>query len=164
MLSSCAPRVPFTQATKEQYRLTESDLKQIQFYASHDIVLQRAETDQSGKETTEGTLILTEGKSVEQVLIRAGTPGIVDKVIDDNRMMVSFEDGADKGLVFGDPFDKKGKYTMLAAEWKNNRGVLDYGGKTWFAAPGASNVYLTFKMKRLRKFRKDSRVVKGRRL
>ena len=139
-------------------------MKKIQFYVSSDIVLQRGEKDEKEKEISEGTLTTKDGKSVEQVLIKAGTPGVVDRILDGNRVAVRFEPGEEKYLVFGDP-TKQGRYTLLAGEWdKNNRGKLLYGGKTYLSGAGAANVYLTFRMKNLYQFKKNQTVVKGMKL
>lgn len=163
-LQSCAPRIPFTQDVREKEKLSDEEIRKIQFYTSHDIVLQRGERGEKEKEITEGTLTTKDEKSVENVVIKAGTPGIVERVIDDNRVAIRFEEGEEKYLVFGDPA-KQGRYTLLAGEWdKNNRGKLQYGGKTYFTGAGAANVYLTFRMKNLSGFKKDQKVVKGMKL
>jgi hypothetical protein len=162
--ASCATRIPFTQAIKEQYQLNEEDMKKIQFYASSDIVLQRGEVTDKSVGTDQGKLKVTDGKSVEEVLIRAGTPGVVEKVIDANRVAVSFENKEGAFIIFGDPYDKKGRYTLLAADWENNRGKLEYMGKTYYAAQGTSNVYLTFYLQKLNKYKKQQHVATGKKL
>lgn len=164
MMNSCAPLIPFTQDVRETEKLSDDEMKKIQFYVSHDIVLQRGEKGEKGKEISEGTLMTKDEKSVEQVIIKSGTPGIVDRILDGNRVAVRFEEGEEKYLVFGDP-NKQGRYTLLAGEWdKNNRGKLQYGGKTYYTGSGAANVYLTFRMKNLYQFKKDQKVVKGMKL
>lgn len=164
LFGACAQRIPFTQEVREKEKLSEEEIKKIQFYPSHDIVLQRGEAGEKGKEISEGTLMTKDEKSVEQVIIKAGTPGIADRVLDGNRISVRFEEGEGKFLVFGDPTNQ-GRYTLLAGEWdKNNRGKLQYGGKTYFTTQGAANVYLTFRMKNLYQFKKNQTVVKGMKL
>ena len=162
--TSCAPRIPFTQEIREQYKLTESEMRQIQFYASHDIVLQRGEQTDKSKATSEGKLTITDSKSVDQVLIKAGTPGVVEKVIGPNKVAVSFENGDGRYLVFGDPFNKKGRYTLLAADWKGNKGELNYAGKTYYVPASGANYYISFKMRKLNQFRKKEHVAKGKKL
>ncbi len=162
-LTSCASRIPFTQAVRENYQLNENELKQLQFYVSHDITLSRVENDEKSKSTTDGKLIIKSGQEFNQILIKAGTPGIVEKVIDDKRIAVSFE-SPDKIIVFGDPYDRKGNYTLLAADWKNNKGVLKYGENEYFVNQGAANIYLMFKMSRLNQIKKEVRIAKGRKL
>ena len=115
-------------------------------------------------ETTEGTLTVKDGKSVEQVVIKKGTPGVIEKIVDGNTVMVSFEEGVEGGVVFGDSQDRKGPYYMRTASWKNGKRKLNYGGKMYSTSSASSNIYLEFKMKRLRSFKKEERVVKGRKL
>ena len=164
IMSSCAPLIPFSQDVRDKEKLSDEEMKKIQFYASSEIVLQRGEKGEKGKEITEGKLTTTDEKSVEQVIIKAGTPGIVDHILDAGRVAVRFEPGEGQFLIFGDP-NKQGRYTLLAGEWdKNNRGKLEYGGKTYFTMSGAANVYLTFRMKNLYQFKKNQKVVKGMKL
>lgn len=164
LYTACAPRIPFSQTLRDQHKLTNEELKNIQFFVSHDIVLYRGEKSEQGKETTQGTLTIKDDKSVEQVIIKAGTPGLVEQVIDGQRIAVGFEEGEGKYLVFGDPA-KKGKYSLLAAEWdSNNRGKVEYGGKTYYTNPGASNIFITFQMKHLSRFRQQQQVAKGKKL
>ena len=161
--TSCAPRIPFTQAIKEQYKLDENDLKSIQFFTSGDIVLTRGERITNEKGTQEGTLIVKGGKELEEVVIRAGTPGVIEKVVDENKVAVSFEsDGS--FLIFGDASNNKDRYSLLAAKWNNNRGKLKYGDQTYFTSTQCANVYLMFKMKRLNQLKKKERIAKGRKL
>lgn len=163
-LQSCAPRIPFTRDIRHKENLSDEEIQRIQFYPSQDIVLQRGEKDEKGKEITEGTLTTKAEKSVEQVIIKAGTPGIIDHIIDANRFAVRFEEGEGKYLVFGNPNNQE-RYTLLAGEWdKNNRGKLQYGEKTYLTNTGAANVYLKFRMKNLNLFRKNQKVVKGMKL
>ena len=164
MLTSCAPRVPFTQEVREHYKLTNEELKSLQFYASHDIVLERRSKNNKQKSTQEGTLTVKDGKHIEQVVIRAGTPGVVEKVLGDNRVAVSFETGDGKFLVFGDPTERNGVYKLLAGKWVNRRGKITYGGEEFLTSTSSSQVYLEFKMKQLREYRKDQRYAKGRKV
>lgn len=164
LMTSCAPKIPFTQKIREQYKLTNEELSSIQFYASADIVLTRADKAPKEKGTEEGTLIVKSGKSVDEVVIRAGTPGVVEKVVDKHKLAISFEIGDNMFLVFGDTKDRKGPYTMLAADWNNKRGKLQYGGKTYYTSTSAANVYLHFKMKRFNQIKRNQRVVGGRKL
>ncbi len=162
VLEGCAPRVPFTGEIRNKYNLSEAELKQLQFYNSHDITLSQVSEEAKTKQTQDGELKITTGKSYDEVLIKAGTRGVVEKVIDQNRIAVSFEPGS--YIIFGDPDHKNYNYTLLAADWRNNRGVLNYGGKEYYANRGAANIYLKFKLSKLNKVQRKSRVVKGRKL
>lgn len=163
-LTSCSPKLQFTQSVKEQHKLTDEELKKIQFYTSGDILLQRAEKGGTEKETTEGELVITTGKSMEQVLIKAGTPGIIIKVLDDNKVAVRFEPGEGKYLVFGDPRNRKGSYMIVPSTERNNKKLVTYGEKRYVLAGTSEYVSLLFRMKKLNQIKRDEHVVKGMKL
>jgi hypothetical protein len=163
-LASCSPKIQFTQAVKEQNQLTDDEMKKLQFYTSGDIVLQRNQKDDSGKETDDGELVLTSGSSVDQVIIPAGTPGIVVGAKGNNAMLVRFEPGEGKYLVFGDLNNRKGPYQLIPEGEKGGKKYVTYAGNKYSLSGTSEYVSLTFKMKRLNKVRKDERVVKGMKL
>ena len=163
ILSSCAPLVPFTQTVREQYNLNETELKSIQFYTSHDIVLRRGDVD-NNKVTKEGELVVVQERKVEEIFIKAGTPCVIQQVTDGNRVTVTFEDDGGKYLVFGSLSNRNGFYTLLALEWHQGRGMINYGGNTYYVPKGSENIHLLFKMKSLGKFQKEQKVLKGKRV
>ncbi|MDA9563086.1 hypothetical protein N9R81_00260 [Flavobacteriales bacterium] len=163
-LSSCAPKMQFTQAVKEQNKLTDDELKKLQFYTSGDIVLQRNERADSGKETDGGELIITSGTSTDQVIIPEGTPGIVVGTKGANQMLVRFEPGEEKYLLFGDASNRKGAYQLIPEGVKGGKKYVSYAGSKYSISGTSEYVSLMFKMKRLNKVRKDQRVVKGMKL
>jgi hypothetical protein len=163
-MASCAPNLtPFTQQVREQYKLNEEELKSIQFYTSNTFVLRRG-ANALEKETEKGELQVVKEKYVEEVVIKAGTPCVIREVVDGNRVTVTFEDGDSKYLVFGSIRNKDGYYTLQALEWVNGKGKINYGENTYFSSEGSRDIFLTFKMKSLEKFKGDQKVVKGKRL
>ncbi|HHZ63884.1 MAG TPA: hypothetical protein EYN51_00020 [Flavobacteriales bacterium] len=165
ILSSCSPKIPFTQSIREQYKLKENDLKVLQFYNSHEIVLNRAQKSAQEQETVEGTLTITNDRSLEQIVIKAGTPGVVLKVPGTTTMGVSFEVGDETALVFGTSVKGDNeRYSLMAPEWENNRGKIQYAGKLYYTSRGSGGVHLLFKMQRLSKYIRKQRVVKGRKI
>ncbi|PCH93935.1 MAG: hypothetical protein COB85_06200 [Bacteroidetes bacterium] len=165
ILGSCSPKIPFTQSIREQYKLGDKDLKVLQFYNSHEIVLNRAKRSAQEQEAVEGTLTITNDRSLDQVVIKAGTPGVVLKVPGTNTMGVSFEVGEGTVLVFGTSVKGDNeRYSLMAPEWENNRGKIEYAGKTYYTSRGSGGVHLLFKLQRLSKYVKKQRVVKGRKI
>src|SRR6187431_58926 len=73
----CGGYVAFTQEIRDQHSLTEPELKNLQFYVSHKVTMRR-QLESGGKQIT-GThkLILVSGKTVEEVVVEAKTPGVV---------------------------------------------------------------------------------------
>lgn len=161
-LSSCSPKIPFTQTLREQNNLTAEELQRIQFYLSDPVILRRGNVS-SEKATEEGSLVIKSGKNIEQVSFKANTPGTVSEVVSNSALRMSFEDGAEKALVFS--ADRNGYYSLKALNWeKDGRGTINYGGQTYIAVPGSSNAVLMFKMKSLKKVRVQEKVVKGKKL
>lgn len=161
LLSSCSQKlVPFTQQVRDQYHLQPDEMKSIQFYFSNSFVLRRGENNDT-KETRNGELTVMNDAKIEEVIIKAGTPCIVNSVVDGNRVTVSFEDDLNKYLVFGSLHNTDGYYTLMALEWKGGKGKVNYGENTYYSSPGSKDVFLALKMKSLKRLKVDQKVVKG---
>ena len=89
--------VPFTQEIRVQHRLSDADVKNLQFYLSHRVTLRRELDSGSRKITGNHRLLLVSGKTIEEVVVEEGTPGIA-VAVDDGSVSVSFEQGS--SLVF----------------------------------------------------------------
>ncbi|AKT37863.1 hypothetical protein [Chondromyces crocatus] len=92
-LTGCGPRlVPFTHELRMQHGLTAKDLKNLQFYVSHEITLRR-EVESGGSQVTPGhKLLLVSGKTIEEVVIKKHTPGVATQITN-STVSVSFEPG-----------------------------------------------------------------------
>jgi hypothetical protein len=89
--------VPFTHEIRVQHRLTDADIKNLQFYVSHTVVLRR-ELEEGGRQITGNhKLLLVSGKTIEEVVIEDETPGIAVDVRP-GALSISFE--PDTSLVF----------------------------------------------------------------
>jgi len=164
IITSCSPRIPFTQAIRDQYKLNDQDLKHIQFYLSDPVVLKRGFSKENEKSTEEGTLVIKSAKDVQQVIFKANTPGAVVDVFDNNKITIAFEDGIEKHLVFGSNNSRQGYYYLQALDWKDNKGKINYGGNTYFSNPGSDKSILLFRMKSLKNVKVDETVVKGKKV
>jgi hypothetical protein len=164
LLTSCSPKVPFTQGIRDKYKLSEAELKSIQFYTSDVIVLKRGEMSEKEKDTKEGTLTIKGGNKVEQIIIKPNTPCVVQQVYDGNRISVAFEDGKEKYLVFGSMHSKNGYYLLQLLNGDNNKETINYGEKLYYASRGSDQVFLVLKIKSLNKFELDQKIVKGKKV
>jgi len=164
LLSSCSPKIPFTQAIRDQYQLNAEELKGIQFYLSDPIALRRGESNENQKSTDDGKLIVQSGKTIDQVTIKAKTPGAVDQVADLKTLKVAFEEGAEKALVFSSSKSRNGYYVLQAVNWKDGRGEINYGGQTWYSNQGSERAILFFKMKSIKRLRVNENVAKGKKV
>src|SRR5512134_2415162 len=142
--SGCASnRVAFTQPLRVQYDLSAEELKNLQYYLSSDVTLQRGFRSEEGEVSGSHRLVRKEGGLVEQVIVRAGTPGIATEV-GETSLAVSFEPGA--SLFFGTPpsdRDPDRKYKLSAKRWEDDYGELEYNGKTFYAVDGSGRAFLT---------------------
>jgi len=90
--TGCASRmVPFTHEIRSQYRLTEQELKSLQFYVSHTVTLKR-ELESDSRRVEGGNLHIRSGKLIEEVVVKEQTPGVAVAVGDDT-ISVSFQEG-----------------------------------------------------------------------
>lgn len=164
ILSSCSPSLsPFTQRLYNENSWTESELKQIQFYLSEDIVLRRGLKGMSS-EITSGEIKIKDGRKVEEIVLRRGTPGVILFVPKDNRFAVSFEEGDKKFLMFGPNPKVNDRYVLLASEWKNQRGKVSYGGERYWVDASRGLSSLMVDVSRARNVSVRSRTAKGRRV
>jgi len=156
LLSSCSfKKVAFT----NDKSFSQDKLKKIQFYTSDEIVL--IQTKQEGDvSVSDGKMVITNKKNVEAVIIRKGTPCVLEEIIGSNSMLFSFEQGDGRVLLFGNTGG--GCFSLMAKEWNGKNGTLPYAGKTYNTNSG--NVYLEIKVKNLRQLKGKVRTVGGRKL
>ncbi|CAN5187330.1 hypothetical protein BH09BAC1_BH09BAC1_12510 [soil metagenome] len=162
LMASCAMYHPLTEKDRTENKWTESELKQVQFYLSSDIVRQR----KVGNETssiTNGKVRIVNGERIEEVIIKKGTPGILTSS-KDGSLAVSFENGDDKYLMFGANKGKGGRYYLLASDWKNDIGKVHYENQVYFCTPESGKAFLTLDLKKLHQIDVDKRTAKGRKL
>ena len=162
LLSSCKTTTPFTNAIRAKYSLDEAKLKKVQFYTSSDITLQRGEQGANSQELDEdGKLVVSSSASVDNIIVDGKTPGVCVKVLKGNKLAISFFESDDQYLVFGDP-NNRGRYSLMGAEWKNGKGKISFGGKTYYIMPGGAGAYLKFAMEKIKDYKSTSTKAKGR--
>ncbi len=163
-ISSCSPKLsPFTQKLYKDNGWSEGELKSIQFYLSEDVVLRR-EASQGASTIEGGEIKMVDGKKVEEVVVREGTPGVLVFLPKKNRFAVSFESSDERYLMFG-PNPKAGnRYVLLASDWKRNRGKVTYDGKPFYTPSKSAYAALMVDLKKIRKVSVKSHTAKGRKV
>lgn len=164
-LSSCSPRLsPFTQRLYSDYNWSDSELKRIQFYVSDDIVLHR-EAKRGKSEIISGEIKIVDGRRVEEVVIRKGTPGVLLFKPKENRFAVSFEEGSDERfLMFGPSPKASGRYVLLASDWNKRKGKVTYDGKTFTTPSNSAFAALMVDLKKINQVSVKSRQARGRKI
>ncbi len=165
LFSSCAPTLsPFTQRLYDNYRWTDEELKRIQFYVSDDIVMRR-ELGSGSTEIISGKVRVVNGRQVEEIVIRRGTPGILLFKPKENRFAVSFEDGGEERfLLFGPNPKASDRYVLLASEWRKNGGTVTYDGRKFDVAVNDAFAGLMVDLKKFNKLSMESRTAGGRKI
>ncbi|MFN8309869.1 MAG: hypothetical protein U0T73_07895 [Chitinophagales bacterium] len=163
LMASCKNLVPYSDALKTKYHLQTTDLMRVQFYVSDPVVLQRKVTDAANAQVVQGKVKIVNGESVEEVIIPRGTPGVL--VRDSaGKMSISFEKNDDHFLRFGPNPDKRNRYVLLASDWRNRVGVVNYAGEQFYTSPESSDAELLIDLRRIEKFSKNERVAGGRKV
>lgn len=165
LLSACGPsRSYFTQELYDDNRWTESDLSQIQFYLSRNIVLWR-EINSGSSEILRGKVRVINGRQTEEIIIRAGTPGTFIFSPKYQRLAVSFERAGDSYyLMFGPNPNAGNRYVMLASNWERRVGTVTYGGKLYRVSAEHALASLMVDLRRVQNVQVASRTATGRRV
>ena len=163
LLSSCGPKLtPFTQQLYEEQEWSDAELKRIQFYTSEDIVLVR-ELKKGDSEIVSGEIKIRNGKKVDEVVIKKGTPGVLLFRPKEDKFAISFEAGNDnRFLVFGASKKRRGQYRLQAKDWNRNYGKVKYEGKIYRTSSDSAYATLLVDLKRVRNTEVRSRVAEGR--
>lgn len=169
-------RVAFSDALRERYRLDDTALRGLQYYISHQLVLERAAG--SGTRSVEhGRLILRGGSTIHQVVVPAGTPGWIETGSfvgeDGGRHVaaVSFELGAPLRFAAREP---GGAYVLATPKAKQPASFADFFGsagasrpievpfadETWSVTEGTDS-YLMIETDALRDLQSKRRVLPG---
>jgi hypothetical protein len=155
----CAPRhARFTQELRVEQRLTDAEIRRIQFFISNRVVLSREVADTAEKRVTAGhTLFVRNGKEIEEVEIESLTPGLVVRSGPD-ALDVSFAAGSSMRFTprVEDGY-ARGAYA-LAGRWHWVNGKVDFEGREWDASSTAD---LLFDEERLNELVLKRRVLPG---
>lgn len=161
LCSSCASKVPFTASLKSQYGMTEKTLKKVQFYTSQEIILTQSDGN-SSLHTVDGKILVNSTSRENRIVIPKNTPCTIEQTLDSIRLMVSFEYGDDRVLIFG--VNTIGCYSLLAKRWIGRDGLVEYNNATYMTENGSGSAYLTVKLKKLNQYRNLERKVGGKRI
>lgn len=105
--TGCSSFVPFSYELRSGHHLADDEVKDLQFYSSHEITLRREVQSEDRQITPGHKLRLVSGRSVEEVVIPAKTPGVATRV-SAQAISVSFVNGTSLDFVVrGDRFPRE---------------------------------------------------------
>lgn len=162
ILMSCGTRVPYTTSIRDEFGLdSEAAIKEVQFFTSATIILERSK--ESGNQgTKDGALVTNSSKEQERVVIPLGTKCVFDSYTEDGGVVVRFEVGVGKILIFKLREGQTSGKFFLDANWKSGKGgELEYGNQTYYATSSSGTAYLQVVLKKLQRTKRKDRVVRG---
>ncbi|MDF1698702.1 MAG: hypothetical protein P1U56_22810 [Saprospiraceae bacterium] len=164
IFSSCSPTLrPFTDNIYDEFGESKEMLSKVQFYLSSDIVLYR-DFGESQSRVVDGKIRIVDGRKIEEVVFRKGTPGVFVFSPKRDRIAISFEQNDDNYLMFGPNQKVGGRFVLLAKEWKRKRGKVTYANKTWLTTDDSAYANLMVDLEKARKNRISKKTVSGRRI
>lgn len=149
MLTSCSSTYSyFTKDLYENEHWTQDDIMRIQFYVSKDIVLSR--TVQDGETAIQGGKIsIKNGQRIEQVVIKAYTPGVLILMPNTDRFAISFEESDNESyLMFGPNPNYNNRFALLAQDWERENGQVHYRDKLYDVDASSAYASLMVDLKR----------------
>lgn len=159
LLTACSPKtIYFTQQTRAKIESSGINLKDIQYYNSHQIILQRNLSYEETK-VASGKISIENGEFVEIITLNKKTPGVCESYTS-NALDVSFENGENRKLRF--IMNQEKNYQISAIEWKNKFGKVSYDTLTYYIKPGGEKALLKVKKDNIFVYDKKERVIEGR--
>ena len=162
LFTSCSPQYSyFTENLYEKQNWSQEDISRIQFYVSRDIVLSR-EISEGETKITEGKIRIKNGKKVEQVVIKSGTPGVLVLMPKEDRFAISFEEDNEAYLMFGPNPKNYDRFALLAQDWEKDHGKVHYKGKVYGVDSASAYASLMVDLRRTGESEYQTRKVSGR--
>ena len=156
--------IPFSRELQMKLSAYNVDVKRVQFYIDQKLVLTR-NLDSAKAEVKSGTISFTNGKLINEIIIPAYTPGVVESA-DMNGIRVSFENGNSFLFV---PAEDEDKFVVAGNNWDYGTVEVVYDKGIYRASSGSSNisvadVRLVVKLTDVNKSDKKTRTLPGRKL
>lgn len=172
LFSSCSlNRMYLTVDTKQQIEKAGIDVSKVQFYNSEEIVLARQLSKEELK-VAQGKVRIENGKSIEEIIIPANTPGICE-LNDEKTLKISFDDGDGRSIPFlverkGEVVTAGSYFKIGAKQWTRTEsggkvGKLDYQGQVYDLVRGFDSRLMIDKSV-MTKVNRKVHVAKGRKL
>ena len=161
-LASCTAHLsPYTTRLHQEMNLDPYTMQRVQFYVSKDIVLQR---DVGERETAieNGRIKMVNGRRVEEIIIPAGTPGVMMEMPGEDKLAISFEASSNDALLFGSSSRQAGAFSLMAKDWEHRIGEVQYGDRMYRTTPESAGAILMVDVRKLNRTEVKSRTASGR--
>lgn len=165
VIGSCAPSLSYyTKDIHDNARWDDKDLSKIQFYISADIILWRDIT-KGESVISNGKIKMVDGREVEEVIIKRGTPGAFLFSPKQKQYAISFDPVDDsKYLIFGPSEKVNDRYVLLAKDWGKRYGNVTYGDKLYRTSAQSAFSYLMVDVSKTKNTKVNSNSPSGRKV
>ncbi len=163
--SSCSRKILFNTDVRARIEATNTPLTKLQYYVDRKVEFKRVVTSGETK-VSSGTIKVENGKQVQIIKLKRNTPGVCTQVSAD-RLVVTFDEGANKNLVFVFPKGGtyKSSYVLQVNEIdRNGNGKINYDGKVYAVAAGGVRAKLKVKKTVATKMNVKKTKMKGRKV
>lgn len=132
----------------------------LQYYTTHDITLRRS-LESGARTVVWSRVVREEGRTIDEVVVRKGTPGVVVRILDSARLQVSFEEGTD--ITFAG-YTSGQKYCLTGRNRAGGDVDVDFQRLTYRAVKKSGLACLEIDEESLSELEKQRRVLRGRRI
>lgn len=120
--------------------MTASDLKKLQYYNAGEYILQRI-VKSVNCEITTGKIRRSDGKFIEEIIVRKFTPALAE-IVEDMSLYISFEEGYSLKYGLADDSIPYGAGPYLLSGRSDAEGSLEVQyGKFWYNVVSRDNTY-----------------------
>lgn len=155
--------VPFSRELQMKLAAYNVDVKRVQFYTDQKLILTR-NLDSGKAEVSSGTIRFINGKKINEIVIPAYTPGIIESA-DLNGIRVSFETGSSFLFV---PAEGEDKFVVAGNNWDNGTVEIPYERSIYRASCGptgnVAELKLVVKLADVNTSDKKTRTLSGRKI
>ena len=164
-MAGCAQKEhsSFVSNMVSKYALDDYDMKNIQFYTSHDITLYK-DNSMDYASVEDGKLVVNQKEHLNVIKIEAGTPCVV-VCSDEKSIRVSFNDEIELTFLKREKCKNKyGKYYLAANSVKGNIAMVEIQGENYIVQSRSGESYLTIDKESFADSNQDSFISEGRRI
>jgi len=155
--------VTFSRELQMKLAAFNVDTKRVQFYTDQKLILTR-NLDSGKAEVSSGTVKFINGKKINEIVIPAYTPGIIESA-DLNGIRVSFESGSSFLFV---PAEGEDKFVISGNNWDNGTVEVPYERSIYKASSGptgnVADMKLVIKLADVNTSDKKTRTLPGRKI
>lgn len=159
--TGCAGRIAFTQGLRDKYRLTDEEIENLQFYINKKIILERDMVSGDREISRSHQLITRQGRQIDQVIIKKGTPGITTSCMT-TALSISFEQGS--FIWFGTYSGQGDRYGLIMSPWREGNGDVTFENLTYQSIGAGETTHLLISKKSLLAVERNRRILRGRTL